>query len=185
MLGIWLPLYREDYWDFLDTALRSAFGGDGGPLLSLADAYISRGADGYLSNSLEVLYAVNCLDHDDAISSSDVDQHMPRFERASPTFGRMFAYSLSSCAQWPIHTGRVPEELTATGAAPILVVGTTRDPATPLEWAEALAEQLESGVLVRRDGDGHTGYLRGNECVDSTVESYLVSGTVPKETVDC
>ena len=110
---------------------------------------------------------------------------MPSFEQASPTFGRVFAYGLSGCAQWPVHTGRVPEEIHAEGAAPIMVVGTTRDPATPLVWAEALAEQLESGVLVRRDGDGHTGYLAGNDCVDSAVESYLVSGKVPSETVDC
>ena len=103
----------------------------------------------------------------------------------SPTFGRIFAYSLSSCAEWPIHTGRVPEPISAEGAPPILVVGTTRDPATPVEWAESLADQLESGVLVRRDGDGHTGYLAGNDCVDSTVESYLVSGKVPESTVDC
>jgi hypothetical protein len=66
-----------------------------------------------------------------------------------------------------------------------MVVGTTRDRATPLEWAEALADQLDSGVLVRRDGDGHTGYNAGNQCVDSAVESYLVSGKVPTGTVDC
>ncbi len=79
----------------------------------------------------------------------------------------------------------MPEEIHAAGAAPIMVVGTTRDPATPLEWAEALADQLDSGVLVRRDGDGHTGYNAGNQCVDSAVESYLVSGKVPTGTVDC
>jgi pimeloyl-ACP methyl ester carboxylesterase len=185
VLGIWAPLYSERNWGYLDTALKAAFAGDGGPLMSLSDAYVSRGADGYNDNSLEVLYAVNCLDHDDAIPSSQVGKYVPRFEKASPTFGAIFAFSLSSCAQWPIHTGRVPEEIHAEGAAPIMVVGTTRDPATPLEWAEALADQLDSGVLVRRDGDGHTGYLAGNKCVDSTVESYLVSGKVPDGTVDC
>ena len=185
VLGIWAPLYNQSYWSILDTALRSAFGGDGAPLMSLSDAYTSRGAEGYLDNSLEALYAVNCLDHDDAIPSAQVEQYFPRFDKASPTFGRIFAYSLSSCEQWPIHTGRVPEPITAEGAPPIMVVVTTRDPANPLEWAEARADQLASGVLVRRDGDGHTGYLAGNDCVDSAVESYLVSGTVPKETVDC
>ena len=82
-------------------------------------------------------------------------------------------------------TGKGPVELTAPDAAPILVVGTTRDPATPLAWAEALASTLESGVLVRRDGDGHTGYGSGNDCVDETVEKYLVSGEVPDGDVDC
>ena len=70
-------------------------------------------------------------------------------------------------------------------SAPILVVGTTRDPATPLVWAKALAGQLDNGVLVTRDGDGHTGYRQGSSCVDDTVESYLVSGTVPPKAVTC
>jgi pimeloyl-ACP methyl ester carboxylesterase len=185
VLGVWAPLYNEDYWNILDTALKAAFAGDGTPLMTLSDAYVSRGPDGYLDNSLEALYAVNCLDHDDSIPSADVRRYIPRFEKASPTFGAIFAYSLSSCARWPVRTGRVPEEINAAGAAPILVIGTTRDPATPLEWAESLAAQLDSGVLVRRDGDGHTAYLAGNRCVDSTVESYLVSGKVPEGTVDC
>jgi pimeloyl-ACP methyl ester carboxylesterase len=185
VLGVWAPLYSESNWGYLDNALQSAIGGNGLQLMTLSDLYVSRGPSGYTDNSLEALYAINCLDHDDAIPSSAVDRYLPRFEKASPTFGAIFAYSLSSCAQWPIHTGRVPEEIHAKGAAPILVIGTTRDPATPLEWAESLADQLDSGVLVRRDGDGHTGYQAGNQCVDSTVEAYLVSGKVPEGTVDC
>ncbi len=185
VLGIWAPLYSQGNWDYLDTGLKEAFAGNGTTLMALSDFYVSRGPEGYQDNSLEALYAINCLDHDDAIPIDEVEQHLPRFEKASPTFGRIFAYSLSSCHDWPISTGRVPAPIAAEGAAPILVIGTTRDPATPLAWAEALADQLESGVLVRRDGDGHTGYFAGNGCVDSTVESYLVSGKVPRRTVDC
>ena len=186
VLGIWAPLYNKDYWPLLDNALRAAFGGDGGQLLNLADAYSSRGPNGYYDNSFEALYAVNCLDHDDSIPSLKVPSYIPRFEKASPTFGAIFAFGLSSCATWPIHTHRVPEPIHAPGSPPILVVGTTRDPATPVTWAEALAKQLDHGILVKRNGDGHTGYHRGSQCVDTTVESYLVSGTVPtKSEVDC
>lgn len=185
VLGVWAPLYSEGNWGYLDTGLKEAFAGNGTTLMALSDFYVSRGPEGYTDNSLEALYAINCLDHDDAISIDQVEQHLPRFEKASPTFGRIFAYSLASCQDWPISTGRVPEPIAAEGAPPILVIGTTRDPATPLAWAEALADQLESGVLVRRDGDGHTGYFAGNKCVDTTVESYLVSGEVPRRTVDC
>jgi len=183
--GIWAPLYNEDYWSILDNALEAALGGNGAPLLALSDAYTSRGPDGYLDNSLEALYAVNCLDHDDSIAATDVPRYVDRFEKASPTFGAIFAYGLASCASWPIHTGRVPEPLRAEGSRPIIVIGTTRDPATPLAWARALAGQLDNAVLVRRDGDGHTGYHAGNQCVDRVVESYLVSGKVPQEEVDC
>ena len=185
VLGIWLPLYNEAGWPVLDSALESAFGGDGSTLLALSDQYVSRGAEGYLDNSLEVLYAVNCLDAEGALSLSDVPPKIEKFEEVSPTFGAIFAYGLAGCSGWPLEAAERPQVPKAAGAAPILVVGTTRDPATPLVWAEALASQLESGVLVRRDGDGHTGYNMGNACVDDTVESYLVSGTTPDSTVSC
>ena len=185
MYGIWQALYDKRYWQVLDQALQRAFDGDGSVLLALADAYTDRGPRGYLSNSLEVLYAVNCLDHPDSIPSSQVKEYLPRFEKVSPTFGASFAYTLSGCSSWPVKTGRVPHPVHAAGAPPILVVGTTRDPATPLAWARALAGELDSGILVKRDGDGHTGYHSGNKCVDSTVESYLVAGKVPDGEVDC
>jgi pimeloyl-ACP methyl ester carboxylesterase len=185
VLGIWAPLYNQGYWPMLDNALQQAFAGNGAALLALSDSYTSRGPTGYTDNSLEALYAVNCLDHDDSIPSLKVPAYFPRFEKASPTFGRVFAFGLSSCSKWPVHTGRVPAPIHADGAAPILVVGTTRDPATPLAWARALAHELQSGILVKRNGDGHTGYFHGNACVDNTVESYLVSDKVPSGEVDC
>lgn len=186
VLGVWAPLYEQDYWDLLDRALESAFDGDGTTLLALSDSYTSRGADGYLDNSLEALYAVNCLDAGEPIPISQVPGKVDRFEQVSPTFGSIFAYGLAQCAQWPFpKDARVRRALEADGAAPILVVGTTRDPATPIEWAEGLAAQLDSAVLVRRDGDGHTGYSKGNDCVDDVVESYLVTGRTPRTEVRC
>ena len=73
----------------------------------------------------------------------------------------------------------------AKGAAPILVVGTTRDPATPYAWAQALADQLDSGRLLTFDGDGHTGYNRGSSCINRAVEKYLIQGVLPAEGLVC
>jgi pimeloyl-ACP methyl ester carboxylesterase len=186
VLGVWAPLYNKNYWPILDSALKAALSGQGAPLLSLSDAYTSRGPNGYTDNSLEALYAVNCLDHPDSIPSSKVSSYVPEFEKASPTFGAIFASSLSSCSYWPVHSHKAAAPIHAKGAPPILVIGTTRDPATPLAWAQALAKQLDSGILIKRNGDGHTGYDAGNTCVDTTVESYLVSGQVPaRHEVDC
>ncbi|HET8603809.1 MAG TPA: alpha/beta hydrolase [Marmoricola sp.] len=186
MLGIWMPLYVRSYWPQLSAGLQQAMQqGSGSKLLSLADMYTSRGPNGYLDNSLEVLYDVNCLDHDDAIPTSQVPSHFAEFLKASPTFGKAFAFSLSTCSAWPIHTGNASHALHAKGAPPIVVIGTTRDPATPLEWARALARQLDSGVLVTRNGDGHTGFHQGNPCVDHAVQGYLVHGKVPRNGLAC
>lgn len=65
------------------------------------------------------------------------------------------------------------------------MIGTRGDPATPYEWAPALADQLESGVLVTWNGEGHTAYGRAGECIGSTVDAYLVEGTVPEDGLVC
>lgn len=183
--GIITPLYDRQYWSLLSLSLRQAFGGDGSSLLLLADAYASRGPNGYLDNTVEANYDINCLDDPTSIPISKVPSQLPAFEKASPTFGATFAYAVTSCSGFtPRSTVPVPHNK-APGAPPMLVVGTTRDPATPLRWAVALARQLSSAVLVTRDGDGHTGYHAGNSCVDATVEDYLVDGTVPAADVDC
>jgi pimeloyl-ACP methyl ester carboxylesterase len=183
--GIILPLYNQDYWSLLTVALQQALNGSGDMLLTLADQYASRGANGYKDNSIEAYFAVYCLDHSDYVPLSQVPGLIDDFQRTSPTFGRIFAYGATSCGSWPVKSGNGPAERDAAGAPPIVVVGTTRDPATPYEQAVSLAKQLKSGVLVSRDGDGHTGFRQGNRCVDKAIEGYLVGGTVPEDGLSC
>ena len=186
--GIVVPLYSRETWIVLSQALRSAFDGDGSTLMLLADTYTSRSSDGsYAKNTMEALPAISCLDAPEGIRPARVPAEYPAFEEASPTFGRVFAWGLTACRNWPAARGVDTEPLTidADGAPPIVVVGTTRDPATPLVQAQALASQLDSGVLVTRDGDGHTAYNSGNECIDRAVESYLIEGAVPQDGLSC
>ena len=184
--GLVAPLYNRDYWSILDEALETALDGDGTLLLRLSDIYESRNDDGtYSDNSAEAILAINCLDDPYSVTADEVPDQIPAFEEASPTFGEVFAWGLVSCHGVQAQATETVDEIDAAGAAPIVVVGTTRDPATPYQWAVHLADQLESGVLVSRDGDGHTGYNSGNECVDEAVEDYLVEGTVPQDGLEC
>jgi hypothetical protein len=88
------------------------------------------------------------------------------------------------CAYWPVPS--TPQvRLRGAGAPPILVVGTTRDPATPFRWAQALAHDLASGVLLGWNGDGHTAYMVSSSCVNSAVDKYLISLVVPRNGTIC
>jgi pimeloyl-ACP methyl ester carboxylesterase len=185
--GLVAPLYNRDYWPILDQALESAIdNGDGTLLLRLSDIYESRDDDGtYSDNSAEAILAINCLDDPWSITADEVAAQLPAFEAASPTFGDVFAWGLVWCHGVQTRATDTIGEVDGAGAAPIVVVGTTRDPATPYQWAVHLADQLESGVLISRDGDGHTGYNSGNDCVDEAIEGYLVDGTVPPDGLEC
>jgi hypothetical protein len=184
--GLVAPLYNRDYWSILDQALELALDGDGFLLLRLSDLYESRNDNGgYDDNSAEAIYAINCLDDPYSITADQVPEQLADFEAASPTFGDVFAWGLVGCHGIQVKSTEPAREVRAAGAAPIVVVGTTRDPATPYQWAVSLADQLESGVLVSRDGDGHTGYNSGNDCVDEAIEGYLIDGTVPEDGLEC
>src|SRR5690349_12166112 len=160
--------------------------GDGTVLLKLSDAYFGRQSDGsYDSNLGESFAAVTCLDTRDRPSFAAVQAAMPKFTQASSVFGSMFAFGALRCSDWPIEATHPQIELDAAGADPIIVLGTTRDPATPYEWAEDMATALKPAVLVTRDGDGHTAYQSGDRCVRRIVDDFLVRGTVPKPGIVC
>jgi hypothetical protein len=103
---------------------------------------------------------------------------------AAPQFGAANVWSSLPCAYWPV-LAAAPVPLRAAGAPPILVVGTTRDPATPFRWAQALTRDLKSGVLLGWNGDGHTAYLEGSSCVDTAVDRYLISLATPRNGMIC
>ncbi|MGZ0149202.1 alpha/beta hydrolase [Kribbella sp. WER1] len=185
MLGLVYPLYLKEFWPRLEDAVAAGLSGDGSRLLALADEYTDRKPTGYADNSNEVQIAVNCSDRPDATSIAQIQAEVPKFKAASPRFGEFMAWSSVSCVNWPVKPTNTPHPIKAAGAKPIMVLGTTRDPATPYQWAVGLAHELESGVLVTRDGDGHTAYLSGNACVKNVVESYLVQGNTPAADIKC
>lgn len=186
-LGVVAAMYSQAQgWPTLRLALARAFDSDGTLLLALADSYSERNGDGtYASNVNEAFPAISCTDRPETLSVRQIRDLVPTFVSVSPLFGEWFAWAGAGCADWPVDQAPFPQRLRAKGADPIVVVGTTRDPATPYEWAVSLAEQLDSGVLLSRDGDGHTAYTSGNGCIDDTVDAYLIDGVVPKDGTTC
>ncbi|MEW2634330.1 alpha/beta hydrolase [Streptomyces sp. NPDC048389] len=184
--GVIAAMYDDGAWPQLRSALTAAQDGDGAPLLVMADSYYEREADGSYANLMFANAAVNCLDLPAAFDGAEeVRAAVPEFEKASPVFGRGFAWASLNCGFWPTPATGKAHAIEAKGAAPIVVVGTTRDPATPYKWAESLAGQLSSGRLLTYDGDGHTAYGRGSDCIDTAINTYLLEGKAPEDGRRC
>ncbi|KIC60017.1 alpha/beta hydrolase [Microbacterium hominis] len=184
MTAIIAALYSQDSWTYLSTALSDALAGKPDTAFQLADFYYARSNGTYQDNSTEAFRAYNCMDYPLDTSQADKDAADAIVKQKAPTIAPYWQ-GVDVCEVWPYPPTGVREKITADGAAPIVVVGTTNDPATPYEWSVSLAQQLSSGVLITRQGEGHTGYNKGNACVDKAVESYLVDGTVPTNGLTC
>ena len=179
-------LYSTSYWDRLTTLLSAYSAGDPAPAFEAADSANNRFADGTYGNGLEVSFAVTCQDYS---FDGDLGDQLAQIDAAAPILGTFlarddYARLAAACAQWPAPRADLPTGFDAQ-TAPIVVVGTTNDPATPYSWSQSLADRLANATLITRNGDGHTGYNKGNECVDSTVDAYVLEGTLPASDPNC
>ena len=182
--GVVQGMYSQSLWTRLTEALTQAMQGDGTGLLVLADAYYQRDASGRYGEVLQSNTPIFCLDHPEPRSVDQIAKDSADLERRYSLLGKVMGWSAVTCVNWPAKPVLQPQRLTAPGAPPILVVGSTGDPATPYEWAKSLAGQLSRGRLLTREGFGHTGYGE-SDCVNQAVDSYLVSGKLPAEGAVC
>ena len=185
-IGIAAAMYDQGAWQTLVDAMGDAVGGDGTALMQLADQYADRNPGGqYAGNIMEVIYAVNCLDKADTSDLAERRRLAEESLKQAPTWGPFLMWSSQPCGVWPVKASGASEKIAAEGAPPIVVIGTTRDPATPYEWAVRLRDQLADASLITFDGDGHTAYTRSNQCVDGAVDAYYLKGTVPQDGLRC
>jgi pimeloyl-ACP methyl ester carboxylesterase len=178
--GVMSRLTARSKWPALGDALAAAERGDGSPLATLSSNYQNGGA----SNAADARQAILCLDHP---APREVSAYPPLAEASkaqAPVFGPVFTWAALSCGMWPVPATLAPRPTRAAGAPPIMVVGTTGDPATPQGWARALAGQFERGVLVLRQGADHVAYYY-SACVRRLVDAYIVDGRPPASGTVC
>jgi pimeloyl-ACP methyl ester carboxylesterase len=184
-------LYAEDFWPDMTAMFNDLYDGAADSAFKAADDYNSRNSDGsYADNGADVYAAVTCAEGDLGTDSVDMRGDIEALKAKAPTIGDYFGYDdtfvlEALCSNWPYPVADLPTEYDADGADPILVIGTSNDPATPYANAVSLAKQLKSGVLISYEGEGHTIYAQGVACVDDTVDAYLIDGTVPTEDPNC
>ena len=158
---------------------------DGSQIRFLADFAAERDDNGEYPEDEGAFRLIDCSDYQVELDRAASRQRAEANVQESELFGEALSYGEVGCAAMPIESDAVREPIHAEGTPPIVVIGTTRDPATPHQWAESMAEQLESGVLISYDGDGHTAYGGASQCVDEAVEAYLVDGVVPEDGLAC
>jgi pimeloyl-ACP methyl ester carboxylesterase len=188
LTALFYAMYSPSLWPALRQALGQAKIGDGYGLQSLADYAVERtGRNTYATNMASAFPAIACWD---APAPPGIDGLRSAAEAWSqgariPDMARAMSWGNAPCSQWFGHSSRVPAPASTTTTAPILVVGTTFDPATPYAWSKALNRQLPTSTLLTYRGDGHTAFGGSSRCIDDAVTRYLLTGALPPAGTVC
>ncbi len=172
-----IALYSPDLWPLLARGLVDAADSDVATLQALHDRLT--GAVQFTSYA-----AYLCQDSPVPGGPEQWRSFADDLATLAPRFGATVANELLACVHWPSTGLDRPAPIEAAGAGPILVIGTTGDPATPLIGAQQVAETLDSARLVVVEGFHHTaiGY---NSCVAEIVRRYLIDSTLPAPNTRC
>jgi len=186
--GVISALYDKAFgWPELAQALEDAKAGDGSLLLALADSYNGRRDNGTYDNIGQVFDAIHCDDRYDATQTwEDFVAEYQRQVQEYPLLGGYTGSTKLGCDP------RYPEppaseqlgDVRVDGSKPVLILGTTHDPATPYAGALDLAQRIKGSRLVSFDSTEHTAYTK-SACIDAIVDAYLLRGTVPKAGITC
>jgi pimeloyl-ACP methyl ester carboxylesterase len=183
LLGVAAALYDSATgWPKLRTAITEVKKGKGSKFLALADEYTGRTKDGnYTANEFDSGAIIDCLDFTDTRGVKQMNEDAKVFAEQAPLFGPYLAYGGLVCEYFD--TPQATEVVPTKTANPIVIIGTTGDPATPYEWAQGLHRILSNSVLISLIGQGHTGHGQGSKCVDGQVDDFYLENKTPRRTI--
>jgi pimeloyl-ACP methyl ester carboxylesterase len=179
---------RSRGWPLLADALSQAANtGRASSLLAYADQWVGRASDGHWDPLVEASSVISCVDRPTKTAPSTTAElaDVATFQSQLPPWGGSWA--TASCVGMPKPAkGDKLGDVRVRGTAPIVVIGTTGDPATPYVGAEALVDRIQGSELLTFESTEHTAFGRGiSTCIDDAVVAYLVDGTVPPPGTRC
>jgi pimeloyl-ACP methyl ester carboxylesterase len=186
--GVLSGLYDEEFgWPNLADALHLARRGDGTFLQLLADSYNGRRDNGTYDSLAESSGIIVCADQPDPLEP--FDQFVAEYHQAQRAYPFLGGYATDvpfGCdPRLPKPTqAEILGDVRVSGTAPILIVGTTGDPATPYAGARDLVQRIQGSRLLTFVSTEHTAYTK-NRCINDAVDGYLLTGRLPDTGTRC
>ncbi|GAB3920507.1 proteinase [Microlunatus endophyticus] len=177
--GLLYALYAPaSSWPQLLKGLELAiYAHNGSVLLSWAYAYYERDGSGHFDQFNAAFPAILCADEPNTGAAAELKAWAADEQRAR-TLGQLIGPDLT-CATWPVKSSNdTQHKISYSGQTPVVILGTTGDPATPYEYAQHMHDALTSSRLITLDADGHLAFDQ-SRCVQTKVIDYFDSATVP------
>ena len=177
-------LYRHNDYQTLAALLVAAIAED----VDALNAALSGGGVSAIPQQAEAVMGIRCGDKvPRADELSDLDALDDEFDAASKYFsGFARGYYVYACAQWAFEAKeRYDGDFRASTASPILFIGNTYDPVTPLASAKNMSAGFEGSVVLQHDGFGHTSIAQTSNCTNEAIARYFADGTLPEDGTVC
>lgn len=170
-------------WPDLARQLDAAARGDGSALKATAGLLAAEDT----RRGIEQGQALFCADSVGRRRVPDWSRAVGRLEKLSPIGGRVMGWAIGApCSAWPARSSeRYLGPWNATTRNPILLVGTSFDPNTPLVNARLAERRLGNAVLLTHAGYGHLSDRDPSTCVADAVGRYLVTLGTPRRGTVC
>jgi pimeloyl-ACP methyl ester carboxylesterase len=166
-------------WTLLDGVVFSIAAGEAATIAGFRD--YTAGTPNLLSANV----AIQCYDRPVAGTTATSVAWSKAWGKFSPTFGPSLGWGAQPCFTWPVRQAQPRVDVTPVTKAPVLLIGGTHDPNTPLWMAKKTAPLFAGGRLLVWDGYGHVSANRSIPCVNNAAAAYLVSGTLPATGTIC
>ncbi|KZT62530.1 alpha/beta-hydrolase [Calocera cornea HHB12733] len=211
--GVFKVLYAPKKWPILASALAALEEGDPYPLAAYVNEPAPQGdpltarrdpLDNVFKRHMTKTWstiagdAIMCSDTDQTVShagfpdSTAFAEYSRELGKLSVT-GERWAHSIGRCRLWNITATEayrgpwnVEEGLKQTNF-PVLFLGVTADPVTPLSAAKDMSAGFGniSATLLIQDGFGHCSTAHPSLCTAKTVAAYFLEGRVPEYGTVC
>ncbi|KAL2868904.1 alpha/beta hydrolase [Aspergillus lucknowensis] len=179
-------LYSPQFYPALATALEGLLSQDAAAFADVYDAFVESGLD-LTQSPDESSFAILCGDK--RVPEQSLEEMAPVFEALedeSRLLGSSGHIQAMICQHWRIEANaRYEGNFTAATRHPLLVIGNTFDPATPLRSAQNISAGFEGSVVLEHGGFGHTTLSQGSSCTINAIRSYFQDGTLPEPDTVC
>lgn len=132
--------------------------------------------------------AIACTDGDDQswVDREEFENHFKKLNKLSPSAGPIWATIRLQCAHFSVRPHyRFTQPFQGNTSHPILLLGNTADPVTPLRDAIELAKGYKGAVALTQDSPGHCTLAAASECTTGYVRSYFQTGEMPPFNTTC
>lgn len=125
---------------------------------------------------------------DFGLRASNVSELVPLIEKQSAVsaFTEALYFISWQCATWRMHAKeRYTGDFVGKTRNPIMLIGNTFDPVTPLRSAHNMSEAFEGSVVLQQDSYGHCSISQPSVCTAKAVRRYFLEGVLPEEGTVC